>query len=117
MIGKNKENFFKINMYSQYNKLNFSNLYTFMNSVNIYFLDIPFLISMKSDPTRYLWFDWQSRWASIEISAASVSRYSLLGVPYSTKNFEYTTSLGDEINDSESYLLKLGRARKNYMSN
>jgi hypothetical protein len=57
MLGKNKENFFKINMYNQYTKLNFSNIFTYLNSINVYFLDIPFLISLKSDPTRYLWFD------------------------------------------------------------
>jgi hypothetical protein len=41
----------------------------------------------------------------------------LLGLPYVNKSFEYATGTGDEINDSENYLIKLGRARKNYLSN
>jgi len=53
----------------------------------------------------------------MEISASSVSRYSLLGLPYSNKSFEYFTGLGDDLNDSETYLTKLGKARKNYGSN
>lgn len=53
----------------------------------------------------------------MEISASSVSRYSLLGLPYSNKSFEYFTGLGDDLNESETYLTKLGKARKNYGSN
>jgi hypothetical protein len=53
----------------------------------------------------------------MEISASSVSRYSLLGLPYSNKSFEYFTGLGDDLNDSETYLTKLNKARKNYGSN
>jgi hypothetical protein len=53
----------------------------------------------------------------MEISASSVSRYSLLGLPYSNKSFEYFTGLGDDLNDSETYLVKLGKARKNYGAN
>lgn len=71
---------------------------------------------MKSDASRYLWFDWQSRWSSLEVQPSSVARFSLLGLPYVTKSFDYTTSSGEEINDSENYLIKLARARKNYFS-
>ena len=46
-----------------------------------------------------------------------MARFSLLGVPYSTKSFEYSTSIGDEINDSENYLVRLARSRKNYITN
>lgn len=116
-LGKNKESFLKVNFYNHYSKFNFSNLSEIFYSNNIYFIDVPFLISMKSDPTRYLWFDWQSKWSSIEIAASSVSRYSLLGLPYSNKSFEYFTGLGDDLNDSETYLVKLSKARKNYNTN
>ena len=117
MLGKNKDSFFTVNSYKQYFTNNFNDNYSIWNSMNIYFSDLPFLLSMKSDPSRYLWFDWQSRWSSIEIQPSSVARYSLLGVPYTNKSFEYTTPVGDEINDSENYLIRLARARKNYMSN
>lgn len=72
---------------------------------------------MKSDASRYFWFDWQSRWSSIEVQPSSIAKYSLAGLPYFTKTFEYSTQLGDELNDSENYLTKLSRARKNYMPN
>lgn len=117
LLGKNKESFFQLNSFNEQVKLNINNLYLLLNTNNIYFMDLPFLMSMKSDPSRYLWFDWASKWSSIEISAASVSRYSLLGLPYPNKSFEYATSYGDEISESETYLLKLSKARKNYMSN
>jgi len=117
MLGKNKDSFFSVNSYKQYFTSNFNDNYSIWNSMNIYFADLPFLLSMKSDPSRYLWFDWQSRWSSIEVQPSSVARYSLLGVPYTNKSFEYTTPVGDEINDSENYLIRLARARKNYMSN
>ena len=117
LLGKNKESFFNVNNYNQYFKSNFNEMFSVWNSLNVYFADLPFLTSMKSDPSRYLWFDWQSRWSSIEIQPSSVARYSLLGVPYSTKSFEYSTSLGDEINDSENYLVRLARSRKNYITN
>jgi hypothetical protein len=117
LLGKNKESFLKPNFYNHSNKSNYSNLSPLFYSNNIYFMDLPFLVSMKSDPSRYLWFDWQSKWSSIEISASSVSRYSLLGLPYSSKSFEYSTGLGDDLGDSETYLNKIGKARKNYGSN
>ena len=117
LLGKNKDSFFNVNSYKQYLSDNFTDNLAVWNSMNTYFADIPFLLSMKSDPSRYLWFDWQSRWSSIEIQPSSVARYSLLGLPYTNKSFEYSTGAGDEINDSENYLIKLARARKNYMSN
>jgi len=90
-------------------------MYTLVNSINIPFLDIPFLISMKSDASRYLWFDWQAKWSTIEIQPSSAARYSLTGVPYFNKSFEYSTQKNDLINESENYLNRLIRARKNYL--
>jgi hypothetical protein len=87
------------------------------NSLNNLFIDIPFLISIKSDASRYLWFDWQARWSSIEVQPSSIARYSLAGLPYFSKSFEYSTQLSEDLNDSENYLVKLSRARKNYMPN
>jgi hypothetical protein len=53
----------------------------------------------------------------MEVQPSSIAKYSLAGLPYFSKTFEYTTQLGEELNDSENYLTKLSRARKNYMSN
>jgi hypothetical protein len=57
LLGKNKESFLKVNLFNQSNKLNYSNLLPIFYSNNIYFMDLPFMVSMKSDPSRYLWFD------------------------------------------------------------
>jgi hypothetical protein len=56
-LGKNKESFFAPLFYNTNFKSNFSSLNTIVNSINIYFLNIPFLLSYKSDSSRYLWFD------------------------------------------------------------
>ena len=116
VLSKNKDSFFTTNNYNQVLKSNVNPLYSLYNNNNTYFTNLPFLVSTQSDSSRYLWFDWQSRWSSMEVQPSSVARYSLLGVPYSNKSFEYTTQLGDEINDSEVYLTRLARSRKNYMT-
>jgi len=117
LIGKNTESFFSPILYkSNFNK-NLSVLSVISNSNSIFFDTLPFLLSMQSDASRYMWFDWQSRWNSIEVQPSSVSRYSLLGVPYSTKNFEYASQQSEAINESETYLIRMSKARKNYMAN
>jgi hypothetical protein len=117
ILAKNKETFYNVNLYNKTFENNYSIFSQIKNSTNIIFADIPFLMSMKSDASRYLWFDWQSRWSSLEVQPSSIAKYSLAGLPYLSKTFEYSTQLGDELNDSENYLTKLARARKNYMPN
>ena len=117
MLAKNKESFFNTQAYNHSNNSNFNNLFSVWNSLNSTYLDVPFLISAISDSSRYLWFDWQSRWSSIEVQPSSVARYSLSGVPYFNKSYEYDTQKGDELNESENYANRLARARKNYMPN
>lgn len=117
MLAKNKESFFNVQSYNHFNNTNFNTLFSVWNSLNSTYLDIPFLISAISDSSRYLWFDWQSRWSSIEVQPSSVARYSLSGVPYFNKGYEYDTQKGDELNESENYVNRLSRARKNYMPN
>ena len=114
LLSKNTDNFFKVSMYNTFLKSTFSSMYEVNTLLNSYFTDLPFLVSQISDSSRHLWFDWQSRWTSFEVQPSSTARYSLLGVPYTNRSFEYTTQQGDEINDSENYLVRLSRARKNY---
>ena len=117
ILGKNYESFFNVNLYNTTLSNNFSNFFSVWNSLNTYYIDLPFLVANHSDSSRHLWFDWQSRWSSIEIQPSSVARYSLSGVPYFNKSSEYSTNFGDELNDSENYFNRLARARKNYISN
>jgi hypothetical protein len=54
LLGKNKESFLQLNSFNQNIKPNLNNLYLLLNSTNVYFTDLPFLMSLKSDPSRYL---------------------------------------------------------------
>jgi heme/copper-type cytochrome/quinol oxidase subunit 2 len=73
-------------------------------------------LSLKSDASRYLWFDWHARWTSIEVQPSSIAKYSLAGLPHSTKVYDYASSLSEGLADSEAYLSKIFHARKNYLS-
>jgi hypothetical protein len=53
----------------------------------------------------------------VEAQASSVSRYSTLGVPYTKKSFDYNIENGEPLLEAETYLTRIGRARKNYLPN
>jgi hypothetical protein len=57
ILSKNKNTFFDVNFYNQSLNSNLNLFSSIYNSLNSSLLDIPFLISEKSDPSRYLWFD------------------------------------------------------------
>jgi hypothetical protein len=57
LLGKNKESFFKVNTYKTDLLPNFNIIYDSLNAINFYFFDFPFLMSLKSDASRYFWFD------------------------------------------------------------
>jgi hypothetical protein len=67
--------------------------------------------------SRYMWFDWYAKWGVVEAQSSSVSRYSTLGVPYIRKPFDYNVETGDPISETETYLTRISRARKNYLPN
>lgn len=54
LLGKTKENFFKINFYKNNFQPFVNNLYASSTSLNYYFYDFPFLTALKSDSSRYL---------------------------------------------------------------
>lgn len=117
ILGKTKENFFKINLYKNNFHSLFNNFYETNSSLNFYFYDFPFLLAMKSDASRYLWFDWFAKWGFYEVQPSSASRYAIYGMPYFSKNFEFSTVSGENLNESETYLLRLAHARRNYLPN
>jgi hypothetical protein len=57
LMGKNKESYFSSTLFNSTPNNKLSDLNFSFNSNTSLFLDIPFLLSMKSDPARYLWFD------------------------------------------------------------
>ena len=117
LLGKTKENFFKVNFYKNSFQNYFNNLYDSSSSLNFYFYDFPFLLALKSDASRYLWFDWFAKWGFYEVQPSSSSRYAIYGMPYFSKNFEFNTSNNETLNESETYLLRLSHARRNYLPN
>lgn len=117
LLGKNKESFFKINFYKNNFNSYFNYFYDNTTSLNFYFYDFPFLLALKSDASRYLWFDWFSKWGFYEVQPSSSSRYAIYGMPYFSKSFEFSTPGNELLNESETYLLRLSRSRRNYLPN
>ena len=117
ILGKTKTSFYDTTFYN-YKVLDVLNtLSSYTSSLNFNFFDFPFLLSAKSDMSRYMWFDWYSRWGSLDVQLSSVSRYSSLGVPYITKPFDYNVDSSESITGVESYFTRLTRTRKNYIPN
>lgn len=57
MLKKNKEVFYNTNFYNANFNTNYSVLSSIFSSLNTKITDIPFLLSLKSDASRYFWFD------------------------------------------------------------
>jgi hypothetical protein len=60
-MKKNIESFFNVNTFIKAFNQDFNEINSVLSTLNATYLDIPFLLSNKSDSARYLWFDWQSR--------------------------------------------------------
>jgi hypothetical protein len=116
LLAKNVNYFFNVNTPVDTYKLlvNRSSLNRF--TLNSYFYDLPFLLSRTSDASKFSWFDWFARWASMEIQASSIARFSILGIPYINKSFDFNVDKFEEVSDSELYLIRIARARRNYLS-
>lgn len=80
------------------------------------FFNFPFLVSYKSDASRYMWFDWYSKWKLCEIQPSSQSKYGLFGAPHFNRGFEYNTTKNDIYSDSETYFSRLSKVRQNSSS-
>lgn len=117
LLGKNKQNYFKINFYNKHTFDQFNDLYALSSSMNFYYFDFPFLLAAKSDASRYLWFDWFAKWGFYEVQPSSSSKYAIHGAPYSNKMFEFNTQINDVLSETETYLTRIGNARRNYLSN
>ena len=115
LLGKNKESFYNTTFYKNNTFSVLNDFASYNSSLNYYFFDFPFLLALKSDSSRYLWFDWFAKWAMFEVQPSSISRYSTLGVPYSKKHFDFNVDSGEEIQDTETYFTRIAKARKNYL--
>ena len=61
ILVKNKQSFFKINIFAIHNYSNVTRSSLLINLLNNYSFNFPFLIALQSDQIRYIWFDWFSR--------------------------------------------------------
>jgi hypothetical protein len=86
MLGKTKLKFYNTNL--NVNKLLpvFNANSHLSNSLNTYFYEFPFLEGLTNDPTRHVFFDAFVKFAQQEVSGSSVSKYTIVGVPFYKKN-------------------------------
>lgn len=117
LLGKNKESFFNVNFYKNSFQPIFNTFYSLQTSLNFYFYDFPFLLALKSDASRYLWFDWYAKWGFYEVQPSSTSRYAIYGMPYFSKIFDFNLQSNETINETENYFLRLSRSRRSYLPN
>lgn len=117
ILGKTNQHFYKTNFYKTNFISNFNFAYNLTTSLNYYIYDFPFLMATKSDASRYMWFDWFAKWGFCEVQPSSSARYAIHGMPYFNKYFNFTSSQNELLNESESYFLRLSKARRNYLPN
>lgn len=117
LLSKDKTSFFQSTSYLLNPVRNLSLEIDFNSNQNYYFYDLPFLLSEGSDSQKFMWFDWWARWGMYEVQPSSVARYSTLGVPYSRKHFDFGSGQGDNLQDFETYFVRIARLRKNYLPN
>lgn len=117
LLGKNRTSFFETPLYvsSTHKVLNVGS--TLLDSLNTQMYDFPFLLAKTSDIIRFTWIDWFSKWKYVEVQPSSISKYSILGVPYLRKPFDFNSNTGDTFQDTELYFTRVARSRRNYLPN
>jgi hypothetical protein len=114
-LGKTKIRYFNTN-YNTTNSLKiFNSAAGLSNSLNFYFFEFPFLDGVTNDPTRHLWFDTFIKYSQREVSGSSVSKYTIAGVPFFKKKFDYNIKKGKQLADTELYFTRIAVSRKNYL--
>jgi len=61
LLNKNSSSFFTKATYKDSLLQTYSTYWSLDSLLNFYLSDLPFLKSLKSDASRYIWFDWGSR--------------------------------------------------------
>jgi hypothetical protein len=117
MLGKTKIKFFNTTLSVNHNLPIFNLSSSLFNSLNTYFYEFPFLEGVTNDPTRHVWFDAFIKYAQQEVSGSSVSKYTIVGVPFHKKKFDFNVKQGRQLADTELYFTRIRTSRKNYMPN
>ena len=117
MLRKNHDDFYSNLLFAKSYQTTSGALNSLIQSQKLPVYDFPFLLSNSSDVTRYSWIDWGSQWKYREVQPSSASRFSTLGVPYVRDPFNFNTNAGDSFQNTESYLTRISRSRRNYLPN
>lgn len=117
MLKKNQDYFYSNLLFAKNYHETSGTLSSLVQSQKLPIYDFPFLLSNSSDVTRYSWIDWGSQWKYREVQPSSASRFSTLGVPYVRDPFNFNTNTGDNFQNTESYLTRISRSRRNYLPN
>lgn len=115
MLGKTKLNFYNTNV--NVNKLLpvFNTNSHLSNSLNTYFYEFPFLEGLTNDPTRHVFFDAFVKFAQQEVSGSSVSKYTIVGVPFYKKKYDFNVKQGKQLAETELYFSRIATSRKSYL--
>jgi hypothetical protein len=114
-LGKTKMKYFNTNYNNTKSLKVFNNLAGLSNSLNFYFFEFPFLDGVTNDPTRHVWFDTFIKYAQREVSGSSVSKYTIAGVPFFKKKFDFNLKKGKQLADTDLYFTRIAVSRKNYL--
>jgi hypothetical protein len=115
MLGKTKIKHLNTNFSTIQSLPIFNDLSGLMNSLNYYFFEFPFLEGVTNDPTRHVWFDSFVKYAQKEVSGSSVSKYTIVGVPFYKKKYDFNVKQGRQLSETELYFSRIVTARKNYL--
>jgi hypothetical protein len=117
MLGKNRTSYYTTPYHNASLVRSFNTLNSLYTLANTQMFEFPFLDALKSDLIRYTWLDGYSKWNSIDVQPASVSKYSTIGVPYLRKAYDFNSNAGDSFSDVQTYFSRISRNRKNYLPN
>lgn len=115
MLGKTKVRHFNTIYNTNRTLPVFNDLAGLSNSLNYYFYEFPFLEGVTNDPTRHVWFDGYIKYAQREVGGSSVSKYTIVGVPFYKKKYDFNVKQGKQMADTELYFTRIATARKNYL--
>jgi hypothetical protein len=111
-IYKNWNAYTKYNFLTQSLSLNYFNSNVNNQITNYYYYDLPFLISIKSDSSRYIWIDWFAKWGSVDLQAISYSKQGLYGMPQFSHTFDFNPNISETYMENENYISRLNIARR-----
>lgn len=114
LLKKNNSSFFAFDFFKAKRNLIEMGVWDLM-ARNISIFDFPFITALKSEAARYIWLDWFSKWNYVDIQPSSSARYAIFGMPYFNKAFDFNTAENEIVNDTETYFMRIARARKNYL--